>query len=241
MPEELPLSINNAAEIMLKFLRAGAFTDTISQLEHGLEGRTGEESRDAAMDAGIDTELFTATMVLRAEFGRISDLIHACAIVLALPHLLEPAEIVEGRPSLAAGNDPTRPFDLETDRRITEFKLSRWTAGSNATRKRQTFKDLMGLAMDESGRRAELYVVGPQPAQFLRTSRSTPAWALNRSPETLQKKFTARYGSLDMPISQFTATDARHVEIIDLASVLPQLFSVFEAIPVPTDEDEATP
>ena len=76
-------------------------------------------------------------------------------------------------------------------------------------RKRQTFKDLVGLAMDESGRRPELYLLGGKPAQFLRMSRSTPAWPLNRSPETLRQKFAARYGSLDISISNFTATHGK--------------------------------
>lgn len=46
-------------------------------------------------------------------------------------------------------------------------------------RKRQTFKDLMMLAVDTSGRRAELFVIGPEPCRFLATSTSTAAWALD--------------------------------------------------------------
>jgi hypothetical protein len=131
-----------------------------------------------------------------------------------------------------------RPFDLETQLRIAEFKLSLWGAGSNATRKRQTFKDLVGLAMDASGRRPQLYVMGPKPARFLRLSKSTPAWALNRSPESLRAKFVARYGTLDMPIAEYTGVHANHVEIVDLAAKLPHVFSILQAIPAPSEEDE---
>ncbi|MFF2516540.1 hypothetical protein [Streptomyces sp. NPDC058086] len=112
--------------------------------------------------------------------GRLNDLIHAAGIVLALPHLLEDGEEIAVRPSLAAGNDPHRPFDLETDRRVAEFKLARWR-GADAMRKRQTFKDLVMLAADRTGRRAELFVVGPEPGRFMRSSPSaTPA--MSRSP-----------------------------------------------------------
>ncbi|MDX6319012.1 MAG: hypothetical protein QOD35_2412 [Nocardioidaceae bacterium] len=92
--------------------------------------------------------------------------------------LLRPSDQLAKRPSPAAGNDPTRPFDLETDRRIAEFKLAVWSAsGSDAMRKRGVFKDLVHLAADDSGRRAELYLAGPKPLRFLRGSRSTAAWA----------------------------------------------------------------
>jgi hypothetical protein len=113
------------------------------------------------------------------KFGRINDVIHAVAIALTLPRLLEPGERLK-RPSLAAGNDPSRPFDIETDRRAAEFKLSRWT-GHDAGRKRQLFKDLVHLAAaDVSERSVELYVLGTRPQQFLTTTSSTAGWALNR-------------------------------------------------------------
>ncbi len=85
---------------------------------------------------------------------------HALGIALALEEPLEPGEELS-RPSLAAGNDPSRKYDLETDRRLAEFKLGRWDGASNAGRKREVFKDLVGLAAEESDRRAELYVLGP--------------------------------------------------------------------------------
>ena len=71
------------------------------------------------------------------------------------------------RPSLAAGNDPTRPFDVETDRRVAEFKVGIWSGtGTDAMRKRTVFHDLVNLAADTSGRRAELYVAGSHRCDF---------------------------------------------------------------------------
>jgi hypothetical protein len=106
--------------------------------------------------------------------GRLNDLVHAATITLTLPLILEPGERLTNRPSLAAGNDPTRPFDVETDRRVAEFKVEIWSGnGTDAMRKRTVFHDLVHLAADTSDRRAELYVVGPQPVRFLLRSRTT--------------------------------------------------------------------
>ncbi|WP_283814259.1 hypothetical protein [Bradyrhizobium aeschynomenes] len=44
--------------------------------------------------------------------------------MLCLPHILEEGEIVD-YVSLGAGNTG-RPFDLETNRRIAEFKFIHW-------------------------------------------------------------------------------------------------------------------
>ena len=87
-------------------------------------------------------------------------------------------------------------------------------------RKRQIFKDLVMLAANTSGRRAELFVIGPEPCRFLATSTSTAAWALDRSPGAL-RTFTTVFGTPNMSVAQFTATHAAHVQITDLRDLLP--------------------
>jgi hypothetical protein len=159
---------------------------------------------------------------VRAELGRINDVIYATAIALALPHLLEPGEVLR-RPSLAAGNDPSRPYDIETDRRVAEFKFARWH-GADAMRKRQLVKDLVHLAADESGRRRELYVVGERPPHFLHTSTSTLGWALDRFPAT-RELFRTRFGALGVPIHEFVQGGGADVVIINLETTLPELFA----------------
>jgi hypothetical protein len=138
-----------------------------------------------------------------------------------LPTLLDDDEVVQGRPSLAAGNDPTRPYDLQTNRRIAEFKLAQW-AGADAMRKRGLFKDLVHLASDASGRKAQLFIVGDAPIKFLRQSASPARWGLDRATST-RAIFEHRFGSLEMPIHAFTAGPAAHVELVDLALLLPGL------------------
>lgn len=204
------------------FLARGRLTGVVSKLEHTLAQSDAAEAGEAVAAAHIDGELLTAALLIRRDLGRLNDLIHASAISLALPAILEPGERLANRPSLAAGNDPSRPFDLETDRRVAEFKLAVWS-GTDAMRKRGVFHDLVHLAAETSGRRAELYVVGDAPLRFLRGSISSAAWGLNRGADSTRALFLERFGPLDMPIKEFTAGPAGDVRLVDLADLLPQV------------------
>jgi hypothetical protein len=124
---------------LLSFLEQ-PLTQTITQLEHALAGCESENVPRVVRDYGMNDRVLMAALLVRERLGRMNDVIHASAIVVVMPHILEPGEALH-RPSLAAGNDPTRPFDIETDRRVAEFKLARWR-GADAMRKRQLFKDL---------------------------------------------------------------------------------------------------
>lgn len=211
--------LGNAVSVLAAFLGAEPLTCAIASMERSLVGRSASEAGAMAAARGVSPDLMVAALTVRGSLGRLNDLIHAAGIVLALPHLLQDGEEIAVRPSLAAGNDPSRPFDLETDRRVAEFKLARWR-GADAMRKRQTFKDLVMLAADRTGRRAELFVVGPEPGRFLRTSRSTAAWALDRTPHA-RRVFGESFGSLEVSVAEFTERHAGHVQVTDLCDVLP--------------------
>lgn len=215
------ISLTEAVEYLAGFLAARPLTAAIADLEHRLDGVTGSTVGALTISSGVDLRVLSAAISVRRDLGRISDLIHAAAILLVLPKLLAEGERIVNRPSLAAGNDPTRPYDLETNLRVAEFKLSRW-AGGDAMRKRQTFKDLVHLAADTSGRQPELFVVGDAPAKFLRSSRSTASWALDRAP-SISTLFVERFGALEMSVADFTAGPGARVRIIDLATLLPEL------------------
>jgi hypothetical protein len=204
-----------------RFLERGRLTTTIGDVENALDGCTASDVGGVVSEHAIGTELFQAALFIRARMGRVNDLIHASAIALALPHLLEPGETLK-RPSLAAGNDPSRPYDVETDRRIAEFKLARWD-GHDAMRKRQVFKDFVQLAADDSDRTPELYVLGERPIQFLRNTKSKASWGLDRAP-AVRQLFEANFGSLNEPISHFVKGIGSRVVVVNLESRLPHLF-----------------
>lgn len=196
-------------------------TATVGELEQKLEGREQQDLQDLVDDFGISQDLLAAACLIRSRLGRINDVIHAVAICVSLPRLLQPNEQLS-RPSLASGNDKSRPFDVVTDLRVAEFKLARWH-GADAMRKRQVFKDLVHLAAEDSDREKELYVLGPEPGRFLKSSTAAAGWALDRFPATRQR-FESAFGSLDISISDFTSGGGSAVHVIDLEERLPDLF-----------------
>ena len=189
---------------LASYLRGGRLTAVVAGLEDQLRQADAAEAAAAGVSAGMAPELLAAAILVRSDIGRLNDLIHATAITLALPKVLEPGERLVNRPSLAAGNNPSQMFDIETDRRVAEFKLAGWS-GTDATRKRGVFADLVHLAADTSERTPYLYVVGQAPIRFLRGSRSTARWALNRGADSRRELYLSRFGDLDMPIRDFTA------------------------------------
>ena len=225
-----PIPVPKAAEpnpaeafaTLLAFIASADLTGRIADLEARMDGLDRAAAADLADQSGMNLDLLLAALLVRKHAGRLSDIIHAAVITQALPLILEKDERLIRRPSLAAGNDPSRPYDLETDRRVAEFKMSIWK-GSDAMRKRGAFADLVHLALDRSGRRAQLYVAGPPAIRFLRTAKGSAAWGLNRSSPRLRQRFEERFGSLEIPIREFTAGPAGHVELIDLADLLPAL------------------
>jgi len=207
---------------LLDFIDSAPLTTTIAELEHSLDGRKGSDVQALLVAREVSPEVLQAGLFARERMGRINDIIHAVAIALALPRLLRPDEKLQ-RPSLAAGNDPSRPFDVSTDRRIAEFKLAKWD-GHDAMRKRQLVKDLVHLAAESSGRSAELYVLGERPRRFLTSTKSKVRWALDRSPAA-RELFESQFGSLDISIPGFRHGYANHVKVIDLEERFPKLFA----------------
>lgn len=157
----------------LEYLERAPLTEGIAHLEHSLSGADRAMVAAAVEEAGIDEVLLRAALLVRRDLGRLNDVIHAVAIARALPAILEEGERIEGAPSLAAGNDPKRPFDVMTNMRVAEFKLSVWK-GADPARKRGLFSDLAHLALHDPSdvRKRQLFVIGQKPIDFLRKSNS---------------------------------------------------------------------
>jgi hypothetical protein len=188
-----------------------------------LEGLSREDVHATLGGSILSLETAVAAMAVRESLGRISDLIHASVICAALTRILEDGERIVVRPSLASGNDPTRHYDLETDRRIAEFKVAVWQSGSNVMRKRTLFADLVSLAMDPRPVRKQLFVVGERPGRFLSGSRSLAHMVLQRAHQNLRDRFTLTYGPGSISVAEFAAGPASDVEVIDLLDVLVEL------------------
>jgi len=88
-------------------------------------------------------------------------------------------------------------------------------------RKRGVTADLVRLALDESGRRPELWFAGTEPLRFLQTSKSTVSNLLSRSSRHLRARYEASYGTTGIPLRTFTGEHASRVHLRDIAQVLP--------------------
>ena len=206
---------------LVEFFRAAPLTAGTAELERRLVGRGRETVTEAVAAAGMTEDLLRAALIVRRDVGRVSDLIHAAVITLALPHILDDGEVLSTRPSLGPGNDPTRLFDLHTNQRVAEFKVSVWSGGDMA-RKRTLVADLVGLALDApAGLRPELWVAGQEPLDFLKGSTSLMTTLLGRSSQRLRSRYEAHYA--DMPLRDFVSQHASRVVVRDLAKVLPTL------------------
>lgn len=141
----LRVQLREAVEVLADFMGSQKLTDRISSLELQLVGASIDEVVGIVEVAGVSRDTLKAALTVRSTMGRLNDVVHATVIALSLQRILEPGESVSNRPSLAAGNDPSRKFDLETTHRVAEYKVSVWR-GADAMRKRGAFADLVNLA-----------------------------------------------------------------------------------------------
>ncbi|MDQ7808174.1 hypothetical protein Q5425_30945 [Amycolatopsis sp. A133] len=225
LPAEPPAPRSDLGSAVKSFIDLHEFFDRedlssrVVRLEALLEGADSETVGARVAPEGMTDDLIRGALLVRQHAGRINDLIHAAMIVRALPKILEPGERIVRRPSLASGNDRSRKFDLETDRRVAEFKAAEWK-GRDAMRKRTLVADLVGLVLERDHRRAELYVLGRMPIDFLQRSSSTMEWALVRSSPHLRHAYEQRFGSAALTVSQFTAGPAAGVALRELNELI---------------------
>lgn len=219
-PAIQPLDPDAAVEAFRRldaFMASNGLTSTLSRLEGALAGAEQAECARICLESGFDEDLVEAALVIRERVGMLDTLIHAAVITQTLPLVLEPGERVLKRPSLGAGNDADRVFDLETNRRVAEFKLSSWK-GSDGMRQRGLFADVVGLSLDASGRRRQVFVVGELPVRFLTQSQRNAAKTLSKAALRLR---TPDGLTDDMTVSEFTKS--AEIDVVDLTRLLPGL------------------
>jgi hypothetical protein len=125
--------------------------------------------------------VYEAALEVKRLSAQIDEIVHSTGIIKCLPYILSEDEKVIDL-SLAAGADGDG-IDLVTNKRIAEFKFSRWQSGvANGMRKRQVFSDLVNLYINPSTLRKELYVFGAAKIiSFFESKRSTWKNVLSKS------------------------------------------------------------
>lgn len=206
-----------AFEILDRFLQQNPLTAAVARLESTLANTAATDAAQLADQTEFTSELIEAALIVRGRVGMLDSVIHAAVITQTLPFILGDGEHLTKRPSLAAGNDATRIYDLETNVRVAEFKVAQWN-GSDGVRQRGVVADLVGLAMDPTPRQRQLFVVGDRPRYFLQTSRRRVAKVLSKSSMRVRLA-----DFVDDAITVAELTRDSGVEIIDLTQWFPRL------------------
>lgn len=211
-------------------------TSRIAELEWAVKGCDGPQCRARGVQAGATSNLLSAAYAVKRAAGQINVLIHAVGGLLLVPQIMEPGEKIE-YVSLGAGNTG-RAFDLETDRRVAEFKFIHWRGGADTIRQNSLFKDFYLLAEHPTEKRKELYVLDTKyPLKFLRAGRALRS-VLSKN-VTLWEAFQAKHADTYETVGDYYAARQNDVLLRDAAPLVPQLLRIVNTAPLADDEPEA--
>ena len=195
-------------------------TRTLASIELSVQGATAETSSAVVRGSGAQADVLAAAGQIKRLAGQINVVIHALGILLCLPRLLESGEVVE-YVSLGAGNTG-RAFDLETNKRIAEFKFIRWQGGPEAIRQNALFKDFYLMAEHTSAKRKYLYVLGTEhPLKFFNGGRALSS-VLSRHVK-LKSEFVTRFGDQYRTVRDYYVPRKHAVIMQDVSEWLPNL------------------
>jgi hypothetical protein len=216
--ETRPARIDDALGILERFATSAKLTARISRLEQEARSRDRGTIADLLSNDKLDSEVLAAALLVKNVARQIDVVVHALGILIALPHILEDGEQVLNL-SLGAGNTG-RPHDLETDRRIAEFKFIGWQGGPESIRQNGLFVDLFNLASARTDRKRELYVVGTTiPLRFLNNRRSLTSVLSKDS--AVAGRFRELHGDRFATVNEYYATVRDLVQIIDVSEIVP--------------------
>ena len=211
---------------VLQAFRGADLTQTIYQIEKSLKGVSAQNYAAVLTTSGAKAEVLNAAGLIKQLAGQINVVIHALGILLCLPDILRPGEVVD-YVSLGAGNTG-RSFDLETNRRIAEFKFIHWQGGPESIRQNSLFKDFYEMAEHETHKEKYLYVLGTEHAlRFLNGGRAMSS-VLSRN-ETLRKKFTEKFGDRYRTVCDYYLARKESVVIQDVSPFVPGPVAAVEA------------
>jgi hypothetical protein len=218
---------------LLRTFRGSDLTLTIREIEKSLKGVSVDGYLPVLEKSGAKKEILGAAGLVKQLAAQIDVVVHTLGILLCLPHILRPREVIE-YVSLGAGNTK-RKFDLETNLRIAEFKFIRWQGGSESIRQNSLFKDFYGLAEHETQKEKLLYVLGTEHGEkFFNGGRALES-VLSRN-DALKEKFSAKYHDRFVTVRDYYVSRKGSVMIQDVSSFVPEL--VAAAVEAAQTEEE---
>jgi hypothetical protein len=204
---------------LLQTFRGADLTQTIYQIEKSVKGVSVEKYAAVLSTSGAKAEVLGAAGVVKQLAGQINVVIHALGILLCLPHILRPGEIIE-YVSLGAGNTG-RAFDLETNLRVAEFKFIRWQGGPESIRQNSLFKDFYEMAEHDTKKEKYLYVLGTEHGEKFFNGGRALSSVLRTA--TLRNKFHKKFEEQDKTVRDYYLPRKRLVVIQDVSPFVPEL------------------
>jgi len=205
--------LENAFRVIEGFSNPTKLTKRISDIESQLQLKDYKSIICFLQQEGIKEEILEGALKIKGLVGQINVLIHTLGILNVLPYIIEEDEEIL-YVSLGAGNTGKK-FDLETNKRIAEFKFIQWKGGSEAIRQNSLFIDFFNLAEHASEKTKCLYVINKKyPTNFLNGNRALKS-VLSKN-QTASTKFYNKYGNKYKVVSEYFRDFNHLVKIIDM-------------------------
>lgn len=205
--------LETSLKIVESFSVQSKLTQRIAEIEAQLVAKDTGTITDFLHQAGIGQQVLEGALRIKEIARQINVVVHALGILTALPYILDQDEQIKYL-SLGAGNTG-KYFDLETDKRVAEFKFTNWRGNPESIRQNRLFIDFFNLAEQETHKRKCLYVIDKKyPLRFLNGGR-----ALNSVLSKNQKaatKFFSKYVDRYKVVSEYYRDFSQKVEIIEL-------------------------
>jgi hypothetical protein len=196
------------------------FRQTLARIEALLRGASQDNYDIVLSTCGAKTGVLSAAAMLKRLAGQVNVVIHALGILLCLPRILEQGETIE-YVSLGAGNTG-REFDLETKRRIAEFKFIHWQGGPESIRQNALFKDFYEMVEHATDKQRFLYVLGTQHVNKFFNGGPALSSVLSRNVK-LRQTFTEKYGDSYLKVRDYYVPRRDIVVIQDVSEFVPEL------------------
>ncbi|MBN2002849.1 MAG: hypothetical protein JXA21_05790 [Anaerolineae bacterium] len=198
---------------------------TIVEMEKRLAQAGPETVAEHNRRSEVTPALLSAALEVKRASAQIDVVLHAVGILYALPHILNPDEVVESL-SLGANNAGSN-FDLVTNQRIAEFKFIHWQPKGNAVRNKTLFGDFFKLARVDTFKTKYLYLLDTyRPLRFLRGQHALQK-ALDRN-QSLANDFAARYGDTYRTVGEFYTAHKDSIRLVSLLDIAPAFAGFIE-------------
>lgn len=231
-PKPPQLAVEDAVHLLQTF-RGADLTKTIGQIEKSLKGASADNCAEALAMCGAKADVLDAAGLMKRLAGQINVVIHALGILLCLPRILRPGEVIEYL-SLGAGNT-NRDFDLETNQRIAEFKFIHWQGGPESIRQNSLFKDFYKMAEHQTPKEKYLYVLGTEQAEKFFNGGRAISSVLSRNVK-MRHEFNEKFGDRFRKVRGYYLPKKGLVEIQDVSPFVPELVTIVAE--VAGDEEE---